>query len=60
MKPRLLIYILFYCLNRLPLVHKKVSEAKFLGLMENEGNRTSNMSEIRFEPDIPYLYEILK
>ena len=46
MKTRLLIYLLFSCCNRLPLVNKNVSEAKFLELMENEGNRTSHMSEI--------------
>ena len=39
---------------------KKLVKLIFLWLMENEGNKTSHISEIRFEPDIGYQYEISK
>ena len=55
MKPRLLINMLFYSCNSLPLVNKKISEANFLWLMENEGNKTSH---IQVKSDWNLIYDI--
>ena len=55
MKPRLLINMLFYSCNSLPLVNKKISEANIFMVDGNEGNK---ISHTQVKSDWNLIYDI--